>query len=918
MWINLKKYLEDTFDMEVKNVDGNGYCFLNAVVKVLEKDYGEIVTVEHAIEQIMKYVCTNYDRYTKYHAQGKKDMEPTIADTLISDMIDFFSSRNFNTNIVDLLIQITADVLQLELYIYQNNGGQIQTFRFTGCKAPTKVVRLKFIHDDLHPQGNHYEAIIKKKKKTTQQPPFYSEVLRCKEDGKFKKPNTFEIKKEPQMNLEKDQMFIDLTDKDNDYVPPPPPCRRRRLSGGNSSSTEWSDETYISSDSENIFNTQSSLLSHFKTSRYSKKSTSTSTPASLSSENEWPSFPTPSTSSTSVSSDNEGHNHESKLHETIEAQALAENISRGKPFPLWYFDNKIPQHVPYIPQDINGTCYFEIPVVDHRWHGVTSDRRHFKMVTTSRSGYRGEVRLGFCRGSFVCTNEKCPFKKTSHLHQPNKVSWRNIRGVREYKICAICDETAERIECGARKFVHYDYNTHTAKVYHIGQHTCWPQVTQQSTKIIEHLNKFGRQKGSAKDVGIEEIVNLIDAGDMSSAAKEAEVWVDRRKIKRTMEAMKPTAGQDENSFDAVGILKKKTDEMDKYYIYQIGNVNCGHECDYVFKSSRKMAQIAIDMDIDGEENLLQLENAYFDATHSRVQYFKSLGLWLIHPAMKKILRLASMDIRSEHHRDIALFLTLFNKILAEVKGDPNYKFNPRYFVCDESGANYKALGLVYGEQFTSIRAKGCQWHFKQDVQKHTKNVAPNDQQRFIETCFNMCDTTTVADYERLEITLNEIAEDNPEIRPFVMFWEPRKSHVFKPYRGGGLPGVNMSEQANKTFKPTVSPQAMRLVHAAKYDTATMMYQEKEIEMFQRNLVKASGRGLSAGARAAKERAEQMKVAADFVMILDNEDDVMMEAEEAINPSTYIPNAKDKHAAPRKKKYKRRCFWPRKRKRKRGL
>ena len=411
--------------MEVKNVKGNGYCFLNAVVKVLEENYGEIITVEHAMEQIMKYVCTNYDRYTKYHAQGEKDMEPTIADTLIADMIDFFSSRNFNTNIVDLLSQITSDVLQLELYIYQNNGGQIQTFCFTGCKAPTKVVRVKFNHDDLHPQGNHYKAIIKKKKKTTQQPPSYSDVLKGKEDGTFKKPNTFEIKKEPQINLEKDPIFIDLMDKDNDYVPLPL-CRRCQFSGGNSSSTEWSDETYIASNSENILNTQSSLFSHFHPGGYSKQSTSTSTPTSLSSENEWPSFPTPLTSSTSVSSDNEGHNQESKLHETIEVQALAENISQGKPFPLWYFDNKIPQHVPYLPHDINGTCYFEIPVVDHRWHGVTSDRRHFKMVTMSRSGYHGEVHLGSCRGSFVCTNPKCPFKKTSHLHQPNKVSWRNI------------------------------------------------------------------------------------------------------------------------------------------------------------------------------------------------------------------------------------------------------------------------------------------------------------------------------------------------------------------------------------------------------------------------------------------------------------------------------------------------------------
>ena len=295
--------------------------------------------------------------------------------------------------------------------------------------------------------------------------------------------------------------------------------------------------------------------------------------------------------------------------------------------------------------------------------------------------------------------------------------------------------------------VEYDYASHTAKVYHIGEHKCWPQVTQQTTKIIQHLNNPACCKGSAKDVGLDEIVNLIDSGDMAAADREAEVWVDRRKVKRTMESLKPTTGEDENSFDAVGLLKKKTDEMDKYYIDQIGNVNCGHECDHIFKSSRKMAELAIHMDIDGEENILQLENVYFDATHSHVQNFKSLGMWLVHPAMKKILRFASMDIRSENHKDIALFFHLFNKMLAEVKGDENYKFNPRYFVCDKSGANYKALALVYGEQFASLRAKGCQWHFKQDVQKHIKHICPDNQEKFLETCFAMCDATMVADYE---------------------------------------------------------------------------------------------------------------------------------------------------------------------------
>ena len=106
---------------------------------------------------------------------------------------------------------------------------------------------------------------------------------------------------------------------------------------------------------------------------------------------------------------------------------------------------------------------------------------------------------------------------------------------------------------------------------------------QQTTKIIQHLNNPACRKGSAKDVGLDKIVNLIDAGDMATADRETEVWVDRQKVKCTMESLKPTMGEDENSFDAVGLLKKKMDEMDQYYIYQIGNVNCGHKCDHIFK-----------------------------------------------------------------------------------------------------------------------------------------------------------------------------------------------------------------------------------------------------------------------------------------------------------------------------------------------
>ena len=221
-----------------------------------------------------------------------------------------------------------------------------------------------------------------------------------------------------------------------------------------------------------------------------------------------------------------------------------------------------------------------------------------------------------------------------------------------------------------------------------------------------------------------------------------------------------------------------------------------------------------------------------------------------------------------------------------MSGKEGYKFNPRYFVCDEAGANYKVIALVYGEEFAAQHIKGCQWHFKSDVQKHLKHVWPEDQDLFLETCFKMCDVTTVADYNRLKGILDDISEDSQEIKQFILYWDPTCSHVFQPFRGAGLPGVNMLEQANKSFKPT-SSKAMRLVNAVKYDVATMMYQEREIHMFEHNLLKAPGHGLSAAAPISKDHAEQMKVAEDFGKIFHNEEDVIIEAEEANNPSMCI-------------------------------
>ena len=50
-----------------------------------------------------------------------------------------------------------------------------------------------------------------------------------------------------------------------------------------------------------------------------------------------------------------------------EGDRITENISRGKPFPIWLFDNKMPEEVTHIPYDIDGFSYYKINVHDHKW-----------------------------------------------------------------------------------------------------------------------------------------------------------------------------------------------------------------------------------------------------------------------------------------------------------------------------------------------------------------------------------------------------------------------------------------------------------------------------------------------------------------------------------------------------------------------
>ena len=229
---------------------------------------------------------------------------------------------------------------------------------------------------------------------------------------------------------------------------------------------------------------------------------------------------------------------------------------------------------------------------------------------------------------------------------------------------------------------------------------------------------------TANQLGRNIVGKQVAEGRFEVAKEEAKIWMDKKMAKKVINSNNPVFSMDENSFDAVGILESETDKEDPFYIYRINNGRLNGSSYYVFKSSYEMALLALKMDVnDKEDKGLQQENAFFDATHVRVFGFKSFGHWLVHSSMREMVHLASMEKRSENSEDIAIFFWLFNKMLEKVSGIKNYKFNPRCFLCDEAGASYKAIRIVYGDVFCQDRVHGCQFHFKQQIQKKKEQSA---------------------------------------------------------------------------------------------------------------------------------------------------------------------------------------------------
>ena len=550
------------------------------------------------------------------------------------------------------------------------------------------------------------------------------------------------------------------------------------------------------------------------------------------------------------------------------AKSVNQPIGSGYMFCMDAYKNIVPEIVEFIPWEIDGKKYYMIDVPESElYYSRTKDGRYFNLKTSSRKGFRGIRKIGQCIGSQVCQNPACPFLLTEGT--PNSHQF-TIKG--SMKFCFTCQSLATRESCGAIKVLEFDKASRVLHVFHSGKHSCVakPAENKEQERIVsEAISRYGTHLGPkeiAKSKMSEELHTQMSSGnyDMSKIVGIASSLCDNKQITNMRKKIDTELRSQKHSISAVAEVKTVTDTSDQALIYSMNDSAFNANPSFVFKSSRQMATLGINMGQNYHTaNPLMEEMCYFDGMHSRCRGWKTLTLWVFHSSSRKLLRLATMEVKSENTTNCALFWSQWNKLLAYVKGDPKYKFNPCGFLTDEAGANFAGIREVYGDEHHR-NANSCQFHYKQCLQRLLKKIPAHlaDYRNEIEVLsLQFLTVSTMADYNSVRVRLQDLATINEDVQSWLGWWVARRFHIFPVFRGYCISSLNLAEIGHSTMK---RKRLLMLVDAAWDDVCTMVLQNEALAKFIEGKQKSYGKGPSVAQTATREKRAQHVRAKDYV------------------------------------------------------
>ena len=113
-----------------------------------------------------------------------------------------------------------------------------------------------------------------------------------------------------------------------------------------------------------------------------------------------------------------------------------------------YLEKTPVKHVKQLPYDIDGRAIFNVPFNPEKHFESMKDGRPWSnLMSSRRSGFKGDRFMVQCKVSFQCSNPHC-----RHVVQYNRF---NRRQFTPKGICKRCGNLCERQKCNARKIFEF-------------------------------------------------------------------------------------------------------------------------------------------------------------------------------------------------------------------------------------------------------------------------------------------------------------------------------------------------------------------------------------------------------------------------------------------------------------------------------
>ena len=81
-------------------------------------------------------------------------------------------------------------------------------------------------------------------------------------------------------------------------------------------------------------------------------------------------------------------------------------------------------------------------------------------------------------------------------------------------------------------------------------------------KILQNVDSQTNLSGM--EIAVNQVEKMLETGTMAEVHNEMGLWIDYRRNKQVMNDAVPSVPKDENLFNAVAIIKRKTNEYDPY------------------------------------------------------------------------------------------------------------------------------------------------------------------------------------------------------------------------------------------------------------------------------------------------------------------------------------------------------------------